>query len=72
VITDDALEEGAPSLRTIEHAGVGDFESAEGQVVGIAGLEVVGSKRRGQPMEPAPEEGVYGTGAQAVADAAAE
>jgi len=69
VVADDALEEGTSGLRTVEHAGVGDLELAEGQLVGVAGLEVVRCKWRGQTVEPAPEEGVYGIGTQSVADA---
>lgn len=42
---------------------------AEGQVIDIAGLEIIGGKRRGKTMKPAPEEGVDGTGTKSVADA---
>jgi hypothetical protein len=45
VITDDTLEEGAASLRTVEHACVGDLELTEGEVVGVAGLQIFGGKR---------------------------
>jgi hypothetical protein len=40
VIADDAFEEGAARLRTIEHAGVGELDLAEGEVIHVAAVEV--------------------------------
>src|SRR5437868_13138915 len=68
MVTNDTLEEGAPCLRPVEDAGIGDLELAEGQLIGVAGLEVVSRKRRGQSVEPAPEEGVHSIGGQPVTD----
>ena len=68
MVTNDTLEEGAPCLRPVEDAGIGDLELAEGQLIGVTGLEVVSRKRRGQSVEPAPEEGVHSIGGQPVTD----
>src|SRR5215207_690436 len=68
MVTDDTLEEGAPSLGAVEHAGVGDLELAEGQLIGVASLQILSRKRRWQPVEPAPEERVDCCRAKSVAD----
>src|ERR1700682_6508418 len=68
VVADHALEERAASLRAIEHACVGHLELTESQLIGVARLEVVSRKWRRQAVEPAPKEGVYGIGAEPVAD----
>src|SRR5207302_10963420 len=45
------------------------LELAKGQLIGVARLEVSGRERRRKTMEPAPEEGVHGSGTESVADA---
>jgi hypothetical protein len=49
----------------VEDEGVIDLELAEGQLIAIVRLHVVGRKRRGKTVEPAPEEGVHGIGTPA-------
>src|SRR5207244_9960637 len=54
VIPNDTLEEGAPGLRAVEHAGIETPDLRKGHAIGKARRRAAACKRRGKWMEQAP------------------
>ena len=62
------FEERASRRGPVKHPGVGDLELAKRQLVDVAGAHIRAGQRRGQPLVPAPEEGLHRAGSEPVAD----
>src|SRR2546425_415233 len=59
VIANHAFEPGATGLRTVEHAGVGDLELTERELIAVPGLPIARGERGGKLVEPLSEEAVH-------------
>jgi len=68
LVAERLLEPQPARLRAVEDARVGELELAEGQLVAVAALAVLGGEGRGQDPLPAAEEGPHVAGRQARAD----
>ena len=69
MVSDYPFKPHPPGLRSVKDTGVGDLELAEGQLVGVTGLEVLGAEGRRQTPPPTPEEAAHGPRTQPITDA---
>ena len=69
MVSDYPFKPHPPGLRSVKDTGLGDLELAEGQLVGVTGLEVLGAEGRRQTPPPTPEEAAHGPRTQPITGA---